>query len=216
MWKEEASCLTWLDAQPPGSVLYVNFGSITMMRRDQVIEFWEGLTGSKNRFLWVIRPGSVCSGEMADDVQMPEELVEGVEKGNLKVLVGWVPQEAVLGHEAVGGFLTHSGWNSTLESIVAGVPMICWPFFADQQVNSRFVSEVLKLGLDMKDVCDRRVVARMVERKEEFRRKAVEMARMAKESVEEGGSSYRNLELLIEDIKLMSSSQVQELGEIGN
>ncbi|CAI0443459.1 unnamed protein product [Linum tenue] len=148
------------------------------------------------------------------DEKMPEELDKGV-------LVGWAPQEAVLGHEAVGGFLTHSGWNSTLESIVAGVPMICWPFFADQQVNSRFVSEVLKLGLDMKDVCDRRVVARMVnelmvERKEEFRRKAVEMARMAKESVEEGGSSYRNLELLIEDIKLMSSSQVQGLGEIGN
>ncbi|CAI0443460.1 unnamed protein product [Linum tenue] len=124
-------------------------------------------------------------------------------------------------HEHLQSRLGMSGWNSTLESIVAGVPMICWPFFADQQVNSRFVSEVLKLGLDMKDVCDRRVVARMVnelmvERKEEFRRKAVEMARMAKESVEEGGSSYRNLELLIEDIKLMSSSQVQGLGEIGN
>ncbi|CAI0412199.1 unnamed protein product [Linum tenue] len=194
LWKEEASCLTWLDTQPPGSVLYVNFGSITMMRRDQAVEFWEVEMGCDN---------------------MPEELVEGVEKGNLKVLVGWAPQEEVLGHDAVGGFLTHSGWNSTLESIVAGVPMICWPFFADQQVNSRVVSEVLKLGLDMKDVCDRRVVERMlnelmVEKKEEFGRKAAEMARMAKESVKEGGSSYRDLELLIEDIKLMSS-QAQEV-----
>ena len=66
-------------------------------------------------------------------------------------MVGWVLQEKVLVHQALGGFLTHSEWNSTLESIVAGVPMICWPYFADQQINSRFVSEVWKLGMDMKD-----------------------------------------------------------------
>ncbi|TKY69965.1 7-deoxyloganetic acid glucosyltransferase [Spatholobus suberectus] len=90
-------------------------------------------------------------------------------------MVGWAPQEEVLAHKAIGGFLTHSGWNSTLESVVAGVPMICWPYFADQQINSRFVSEVWKLGLDMKDVCDRHVVEKMVNdlmvhRREEFLR----------------------------------------------
>ncbi|CAN0909607.1 7-deoxyloganetic acid glucosyltransferase [Linum grandiflorum] len=201
LWKEEASCLTWLDQQPEKSVLYVNFGSITVMTADQIVEFWEGLNSSKQRFLWVMRPGLISD-------KLPEEILLQKE-GFSKVVVGWAPQEEVLNHPAVGGFLTHSGWNSTLESIAAGVPMICWPFFADQLVNSRFVSEVYNLGLDMKDVCDRKVVERMVtdlmaERKDEFRRLAAEMAALAKESVEEGGSSYRNLELLIQDIRLMS------------
>ena len=114
-----------------------------------------------------------------------------------------------MAHQAIGGFLTHSRWNSTLESIVAGVPMICWPYFADQQTNSRFVSEVWKLGMDMKDVCDRVMVEKMVnhlmeERRENFMKSAAEMARLAKESVSEGGSSYCNLDHLIKDIRLMS------------
>ncbi|KAG9138334.1 hypothetical protein Leryth_001529 [Lithospermum erythrorhizon] len=80
----------------------------------------------------------------------------------------------VLAHEAIGGFLTHSGWNSTLESIVEGVPMICWPFFADQQINSRFVEEVWKLGLDIKDTCDRNIIEKAIkysnQRRDEFPR----------------------------------------------
>ena len=119
--------------------------------------------------------------------------------------MGWVPQEEVLAHQAISEFLTYSGWNSTLKCIMAGVPMICWPYFADQQTNSRFVSEVCKLGIDMKDVCDRVIVEKMVhhlmeERREIFMKSAVEMARLAKESVSEGGSSYCNLDHLIKDI----------------
>ena len=90
------------------------------------------------------------------ECQIPHELVEGTKDQGY--MVGWVPQEEVLAHQAIGGFLTHSEWNSTLESIVVGVPMICWPYFADQQTNSRFVREVLNLGMDMKDVCDRVMV----------------------------------------------------------
>ncbi|CAL2242895.1 unnamed protein product [Prunus armeniaca] len=76
-------------------------------------------------------------------------------------MVGWAPQEEVLKHQAIGGFWTHSGWK-ILESIVAGVPMMCWSYFADQMVNSRLVSEVWKLGFDMKDRCDRVILEKVI------------------------------------------------------
>ncbi|XWS74880.1 hypothetical protein CRYUN_Cryun01aG0036300 [Craigia yunnanensis] len=180
LWEVDRSCISWLDKQPKKSVIY--------------------------SFLWVVRPNSV-TGKDGHGEYVPVELLEKtMERG---YIVGWAPQEEVLNHPAVGGFLTHSGWNSTLESVVAGVPMICWPYFADQQVNSRFVSEVWKIGLDMKDVCDRRVVEKMVndllvDRKEELVKSAAKMAKLANESVSVGGSSYCNLDRLLEDIRLMS------------
>ncbi|XVF83832.1 hypothetical protein PTKIN_Ptkin16aG0525000 [Pterospermum kingtungense] len=205
LWEVDRSCLPWLDKQPEESVIYVSFGSITVLSKEQVIEFWFGLVNSKARFLWVLRPDNMFSEE--EDI--PVELVEGTkEKG---YMVGWAPQEEVLAHRAVGGFLTHSGWNSTLESVVAGVPMVCWPYFADQQLNSRFVSEVWKLGLDMKDVCDRKVVEKMVndlvvDRREEFVKSAAKYAKLAQKSVNIGGSSYCNLDNLIEEIRFMNKN----------
>lgn len=205
LFEVDRSCLTWLDAQPLKSVIYVSFGSIAVLTKDQLMEFWYGLVNSEKPFLWAIRPNLVA-GEEIEKGKIPEELINGTEERGL--MVGWVPQEEVLAHSAVGGFLTHSGWNSTMESITAGVPMICWPFLGDQQLNSRYVSEIWKVGLDMKDNCDRKIVENMVndllvDRREEFQASSTEMARLAKKSVNEGGSSFCNLDRLVEDIRLI-------------
>ncbi|XP_034702975.1 7-deoxyloganetic acid glucosyltransferase-like [Vitis riparia] len=202
--QEDRSCIAWLNRQPSKSVIYVSFGSLTVITRKQLIEFCYGLVNSGSRFLWVIRTDSLA--EEDGERQTPAELLEGAKERSY--IVEWAPQEEVLAHPAVGGFLTHSGWNSTLESICAGVPMICWPYFADQQINSRFVSHVWKLGSDMKDTCDRLIVEKMVrdlmeERRDELLKTADMMATRARKCVSEGGSSYCNLSSLIEEIRLM-------------
>ncbi|KAL8552057.1 hypothetical protein ACS0TY_000935 [Phlomoides rotata] len=204
-WKEDRSCISWLNEQPLKSVIYVSIGSHAVMTKDQLFEIWYGLVNSGSVFLWVRRPGSVKGLDFGYD-QIPVELNIGTRDRGC--IVGWAPQEEVLAHPAIGGFLTHSGWNSTLESIVEGKPMICWPYQADQQVNSRYVGEVWKLGLDMKDTCDRVIVEKMIRevmesRKDEFLNRAEEMAKLAKWSVSEGGSSFTDLHRLIEDIKMM-------------
>jgi len=201
-FKVDRTCMTWLESQPLKSVVYVSFGSTTTMTREEILEFWHGLLDSKKTFLWVIRPN------MVQEKGLIKELEEKTSKER-GLIVEWAPQEEVLSHKAIGAFLTHSGWNSTLESVVCGVPMICWPYFSDQPLNSRFVSEVWKLGLDMKDVCDRNVVENMVNdimvnKKEEFSRSAIEMADLASKSVSPNGSSYNDLQNLIQYIRSIS------------
>lgn len=204
IWEEDRSCISWLDIQPPKSVIYVSIGSLAVMTRDQLYEIWHGLVNSGVKFLWARRPGSVS--EPDDEVEVPMDLLQGTKERGC--VVRWAPQEEVLAHPSIGGFLTHSGWNSTLESVIAGKPMICWPFHADQQVNSRYVGEVWKLGLDMKDSCDRVLVEKMIRevmelRKDHFLERANAVAKLAEASVTPGGSSFVDLDRLIEDIKMM-------------
>ncbi|XP_019176529.1 PREDICTED: 7-deoxyloganetic acid glucosyltransferase-like [Ipomoea nil] len=196
--RNSKNCLDWLDNQPLKSVLYVSFGTLTMVSRETLMEFWHGLVNSGQRFLWSLNSLLVTNGEI------PAEIL--TDSGEKTCVVDWAPQRAVLGHFAVAGFLTHCGWNSILESIVSGVPMIGWPVHGDQQVNSRYVAEVLKVGVDMKDTCDRTIIEKMVrelmeERKDEFLERAQHYSKLAKQSVRQGGSSYSNLEHLLEDIR---------------
>ncbi|XP_065010669.1 7-deoxyloganetic acid glucosyltransferase-like [Musa acuminata AAA Group] len=210
LWQEDRSCMSWLDAQPGRSVVYVSFGSLTVMSPEDFTEYWLGLVNSGQRFLWVVRRDLVDGKELGEGAAAAGATAAQLEKATRErgCLVEWVPQEEVLGHPAVGCFLTHSGWNSTLESLVAGVPMLCWPFFADQQTNSRFVGEVWRVGLDMKDMHGRDIVEKMVRemmegnKAEELRTSAAKMAERARDSVSStGGSSFMEFDKLIQDIR---------------
>ncbi|RZC72393.1 hypothetical protein C5167_035550 [Papaver somniferum] len=205
LYKEDRSCMTWLDKQPEKSVVYVSFGSIAMVSREQWLEIWYGLVNSGHRFLWVKRPDSLLAKDDEEShVQAEAELIEATKERGYTV--EWAPQEEVLNHSSVGGFFTHSGWNSTLESMVAGVPMVCWPHLADQQINSRYVSEVWKIGMDMKDNCNRLTVEKLIRdlmdvKREELMKSTAKVADMARQSKGSDGSSYRNYEGLLQFIR---------------
>nr|GMD00477.1 7-deoxyloganetic acid glucosyltransferase-like [Ipomoea batatas] len=208
--EEDRSCMEWLDRQPDKSVIYVSLGSLITVSRETLMELWHGLVNSGQRFLWVIRRGSITDGDGGE--QFVAEIKEKITE--TAYIVGWAPQKEVLSHRAVGGFLTHSGWNSTLESIICGVPMICWPHFADQPVNARMVESVWKLGVNIKSSCDRVDIEKKIRdlmevRRDEFLERAEKMAKLAKQSVGKGGSgsSWCNLDRLIKDISCMAAKK---------
>nr|CAB3466328.1 unnamed protein product [Digitaria exilis] len=123
--------------------------SLAVMSHEEFTEFMSGLIAAGYPFLWVLRRDMV---ETPPTSSALSEAVEAAAEGDRARIVEWAPQQAVLRHRAVGCFLTHAGWNSTVEAAVEGVPMVCWPFFADQLINSRFVGAVWRTGVDMKDV----------------------------------------------------------------
>ncbi|XP_024934593.3 7-deoxyloganetic acid glucosyltransferase [Ziziphus jujuba] len=133
LWKTKHDCMTWLDSQPSRSVLYVSFGSLVKTSSAQLLEIWNGLVDSGYSFLWAVRPDMVDEENDNGIVSFPKVLEIGPKERGY--IVDWAPQERVLAHDAVGGFLTHGGWNSILESILAGVPMIGWPNLGDQRVD---------------------------------------------------------------------------------
>uniref|UniRef100_A0A0E0LKT4 Glycosyltransferase n=1 Tax=Oryza punctata TaxID=4537 RepID=A0A0E0LKT4_ORYPU len=197
LWREDDGCMAWLDGQADRSVVYVSLGSLTVISLEQFTEFLSGLVAAGYPFLWVLRPDIIVASQSTTNLQEAVTAAAGDSKARV---VGWAPQRDVLRHRAVGCFLTHAGWNSTLEAAVEGVPTVCWPFFVDQQINSRFVGAVWRTGLDMKDVCDAAVVERMVtEAMEsgEIREKAQALAEKVRQDVGDGGSSATELKRLV-------------------
>ncbi|XP_076925058.1 UDP-glycosyltransferase 85A8-like [Bidens hawaiensis] len=202
LWKEDVSCIHWLDTKDPCSVVFVNFGSITVLTKEQLMEFGWGLANSKKDFLWITRPDIVGGNE---GVMPPEFLVETKGRG---MIVSWCPQEQVLKHPAIGVFLTHSGWNSTLESISSGVPVLCWPFFAEQQTNCRYSCVEWGIGMEIDTNVKREKVEAQVRemidgvKGKQMKAKALDLKKKAKEAVTIGGSSYCNFNKLVTDILL--------------
>ncbi|KAM3693581.1 hypothetical protein ACJW31_08G178500 [Castanea mollissima] len=202
LWEEETECLQWLNSKAPNSVIYVNFGSIVVMTPAQLVEFGLGLANSKCLFLWIIRPDLVV-GESA--ILPPEFKLETKERG---LIASWCPQEEVLNHPSIGGFLTHSGWNSTIESVCAGVPMLCWPFLGDQQTNCKYTCNEWGIGMEIDNDVKREEVEKIVkelmegEKGKKMKKKAMEWKKLAEEATEPLGSSFINLNNLVNEVLL--------------
>lgn len=138
LWKrQDAICNKWLQSKEAGSVVYVSFGSLAKLNAEQMEEIAWALHESNRHFLWVVRA--------TEESKLPAQFAESnVGKG---LIVRWAPQLDVLANEAVGCFVTHCGWNSTLEGLSLGVPMVCFPQWSDQPTNAKYMEEVWEVGV---------------------------------------------------------------------
>ncbi|KAL1549938.1 zeatin O-glucosyltransferase-like [Salvia divinorum] len=149
--KTDHECLKWLNKQPQNSVIFISFGTTTTFSDEQMGEIAAGLERSKQRFIWVARgadKGDIFTGNSQQQQQLPEGFEERVRKRGI-VVREWAPQMEILGHRSTGGFMSHCGWNSCLESITSGVPMAAWPMHSDQPANAVLVARVLGIGVEV-------------------------------------------------------------------
>ncbi|KAL6132083.1 hypothetical protein ACLB2K_070454 [Fragaria x ananassa] len=208
-------CLTWLDSQPRGSVVFLCFGSLGLFTKEQLEEIAVGLERSGQRFLWVVRnpPSSnesvAIAGQSDPDLNnlLPDGFL-GRTKDRGLVVKSWAPQVDVLNHNSIGGFVSHCGWNSVLEAVCAGVPMVAWPLYAEQRINRVVLVEEIKIALPMNESkngfvgayeVENRVRELMESEKGESIRKRIEALKSdANAALSEGGTSKVALVKLIE------------------
>ncbi|KFK40015.1 hypothetical protein AALP_AA3G318900 [Arabis alpina] len=207
---DEQECLEWLESKPPGSVVYVSFGSRASFTNEQLLEIAVGLECSGQNFIWVV-------GKNENQGESEDWLPEGYEertKGKGLIIRGWAPQVLILDHKAVGAFVTHCGWNSAIEGIAAGLPMVTWPMGAEQFYNEKLLTKVLRTGVNVGatelvkkgKLISREEVEKAVkevivgEEAEERRIRAKKLGEVAKAAVEEGGSSYNDLNKFLEEL----------------
>jgi scopoletin glucosyltransferase len=201
--------MTWLDSKLKHSVLYICFGSLSHPTDTQLEEIRAGLEKSDHHFIWVMR---------SDTKEVVQEIESMKEQGNGLLIKGWAPQSDILSHSSIGGFMTHCGWNSVLESITSAVPMLTWPMFAEQFYNEKLVVDVLRVGVkvgaqewgmkeEQKEVVRRDLVEtgvrRIMDKGEEKRRRRERMNSLkekARRAIEKGGSSSVEMERLMQEI----------------
>jgi hypothetical protein len=214
----EDELVRWLDSQRPRSVVYVSFGSLAFLSERQTVALARGLEASGQPFLWAIKVApkfepKIADTTAADGIQshFPDGFEDKMKNKGLGLIIwGWAPQLLILSHPSVGAFMTHCGWNSTLESITLAVPLITWPMSGDQHFNSKQVAEQFGIGVQFCQHRDgipeeKRVkeVVRLVlieDEGEEMRRRAKELKEMASIAVGEGGSSQVNLQAFVREL----------------
>ncbi|XP_050903854.1 anthocyanidin 3-O-glucosyltransferase 2 [Lathyrus oleraceus] len=214
--------IKWLDDQPPSSVIFLCFGSRGSFYEDQIKEIAYAIENSGARFIWALRKpppkGTMDAPSNYPLVHFDSILPKGFLDRTAKIgkVIGWAPQAQILAHPATGGFVSHCGWNSTLESIYFGVPIATWPLSAEQPTNAFELVCELKMAVEI--ALDYRVGytgehnyvvnAEKIERgirsvlynDEEIRKKVKEMSEKSRKTLLEGGSSYNYLDRLIDYI----------------
>jgi len=200
-------CLRWLDRQPTASVLFVSFGSRGSLSNEQCHELAVGLERSGQRFLWVVRGTNGTHDEEDPFKFLPYGYLDRIKERGLLV-PSWAPQIKVLSHGSTGGFLTHCGWNSILESMVHGVPVIAWPLGAEQKMNALMLDEGLRVALRPKVGEDGLVeadeIAKVVndlmegEEGKNVGRQMKELCKLAKKAISEDGDST----MLLQEVAL--------------
>ncbi|KAI3856282.1 hypothetical protein MKX03_014872 [Papaver bracteatum] len=186
--KKQHKYMSWLDSMKPNSVVYVSFGSMARLQETQLIEIASALETCGHPFIWVVREPKE---EGKNQGWLLSEFEERLNKKGI-IIRDWAPQVTILAHPVIGGFVTHCGWNSVLESVAEGVPIITWPLFAEQFYNEKLVIEVLKIGV------------RVGIYEWEHLMKEGKLIVKAKKAVEEGGSSCASLIDLVEELKGVS------------
>ncbi|KAK1438921.1 hypothetical protein QVD17_04734 [Tagetes erecta] len=211
-WQEDPTCLAWLDEQPACSVIYIAFGSFTIFNQTQFEELALGLELSNRPFLWVVRPG------------MTKETTTNYPDGFMKRIssrgriVSWAPQQKVLAHPSVACFLSHCGWNSTLEGVTNGVPFLCWPYFSDQFHNATYTCDIWRTGLgfekDEAGIIPRDEIKTKVElllNDKTYKVNALDIKEKVMTTVSKGGCSHGNLNSFIEWIQNNDSNAMDQL-----
>ncbi|GKV18034.1 hypothetical protein SLEP1_g28464 [Rubroshorea leprosula] len=199
LFKGTRDYIHWLNSKPENSVIYVSFGSLAVLAKSQTEEIARGLLATGFPFLWVMREGG--EREKEEKLSCKEEL----EKQGM--IVPWCSQVEILSHPSVGCFLTHCGWNSTIESLVSGVPIVAFPQWSDQGTNSKLAQDVWKTGVRVIKNEEGTVESHEIKRclelvmgNEEMRRSAKKWKDLAREAAMEGGSSYKNIKVFVDEL----------------
>ncbi|CAL5414301.1 unnamed protein product [Camellia sinensis] len=219
---DDVECLRWLDEQPRGSVLFASFGSSGTLSQEQLTELALGLEMSEQRFIWVVRsPAKDGASGVHYNAQsinkdddpfdfLPKGFMERTRRGGLGLLVrSWAPQIQILSHGSTGGFLSHCGWNSILESLVNGVPLIAWPLFGEQEMHTEMLTKQFKIAFrpnknEEDGLVGREEIAKLVrdlilgEGGKPLRQKARELKEAAATATSAHGSSARSLVQVIQ------------------
>ncbi|GAB4852870.1 hypothetical protein Ancab_017067 [Ancistrocladus abbreviatus] len=210
--KADDSVVEWLNTKPAGTVVYISFGTVVYLKQEQIDEIAHGVLNAGVSFLWVIKPPPPNAG--LEPHKLPEGFLEKArDKGKV---VQYSPQEQVLAHPAVACFVSHCGWNSSMEALTSGMPVVAFPQWGDQVTDAKFLVDVFGIGVRMcrgeheDKIIPREEVERCLKeatvgpKAEEMKKNALKWKKAAEEAVADGGSSDRSIQGFVDEVRRRS------------